>query len=153
MARFLHTVSLIAKGKIKADRNGHSATGTCTKSASYDYSKFSWLATAIASCRVGNSLICSSLICSFAHLLTINHFNEPLRAIRLDRSGQMSACERITLVAHDKRATMSNSLRLLMIKELMRESLVFLSKSLIRSFPHRKRSLIRSLPHRKRAVC
>ena len=43
----------------------------------------------------------------------------------------MSNCEQIVQVAHDKRAPVSNLLRLLMIKEQLSKLLVFLSKSLI----------------------
>ena len=54
---------------------------------------------------------------SFAHLLKITHFDEQLWAICSDRSGQMSDCERIAQVSHDKEATVSESLRSLMTKE------------------------------------
>ena len=53
----------------------------------------------------------------------------------------MSDCERIAQVAHVKNVTVSDSLRLLMINERMSESLVFLSKSLIGSFAHKKRAI------------
>ena len=54
-------------------------------------------------------------ICSFAHLsFAQNHFNERLCS---DHSGQMSDCEQIAKVTHDKRVTVSDLLRLLMIKE------------------------------------
>ena len=52
--------------------------------------------------------------------------------IRSDCSGQMSDCEQIAQVTHDKRATVNDLLRGLMIKEWMSKSLVFLSESLIR---------------------
>ena len=38
----------------------------------------------------------------FAHLLKSLKTNEQMRAIRSDPSGQMSDCERIAQVAHDK---------------------------------------------------
>ena len=41
------------------------------------------------------------------------------------RSGQMSKCERITQVAHDKGANVSYSLRSLRTNELMSKTLVF----------------------------
>ena len=44
----------------------------------------------------------------------------------------MSDCEQIAQVTHDKRATVNDMLRGLMIKEWMSKSLVFLSESLIR---------------------
>ena len=50
----------------------------------------------------------------------------------------MSNHERISQVTHGKRATMSDSLRALMIKEQMSKSLVLL-ELLIRSFAHKKR--------------
>ena len=62
---------------------------------------------------------------SFAHSLRSLKSIERLWAIRLDRSGQKSNPEQITQVAHDKWATMSDSLRSLMINERMRESLIF----------------------------
>ena len=52
-------------------------------------------------------------------------------------------CERIAQVAHQKWATMSESLRLLTKNERLSKSLVFLSKSFIRSF-FRKKTAIRS---------
>ena len=52
-----------------------------------------------------------------AHLLRSLKSNEPLWAICSDRSGQMSDCERIAQVAQVKRATVSKSLRSLMINE------------------------------------
>ena len=51
-------------------------------------------------------LIRSLLIRSFAHLLICSN-----------RSDQMSDCERFAQIAQDKRATVSESLRLLMSKE------------------------------------
>ena len=51
------------------------------------------------------------------------------------RSNKMSDCEQIAQVAHDKWATISDSLRLLMINE--RIANFFLSESLIRSFAHK----------------
>ena len=48
--------------------------------------------------RIGNLLICSSLICSLL--------------IRLNCSDQMSDCERLAQIAQDKWATVSESLRL-----------------------------------------
>ena len=59
-----------------------------------------------------HSLIAHSLICSFYLLKS----NERLWAIRSDRSRQMSYRERI---AHDKWATVSDSLRLFMINGWM----------------------------------
>ena len=50
----------------------------------------------------------------------------------------MSDHEQISQVIHGKRATMSDSLRALMIKEQMSKSLV-LFELLIRSFAHKKR--------------
>ena len=47
-------------------------------------------------------------------------------------------CERIAQVAHQKWATMSESLRSLTKNERMSKSLIFLSKSLIRSFFEKK---------------
>ena len=75
--------------------------------------------------RAGNSLICSSLISSFAQLkwvtlsdsLRLLKKNEQLWANRWGRSRQMSDREGIAQVAHDKWATVSNSLRLLIINE------------------------------------
>ena len=63
----------------------------------------------------------------FAHLLRLLRTNERLWANRPDRSGRISNCERIAQVAHDRRATVSDLLRTLMIKERMSESLVFLA--------------------------
>ena len=53
----------------------------------------------------------------------------------------MSDCERIAQVAHVKRATVSNSLKSLIINKQMSKLLVFLSKSLIRSFAHKKQAI------------
>ena len=50
-------------------------------------------------------------------------------------------CERIAQVAHQKWATMSNSLRSLTKNERMSKSLVFLSESLIRSFFRKKQAI------------
>ena len=76
---------------------------------------------------------------SFAHLLQLLRTNEWMWAIHSGRSGQMSNCERIAQVPHDKWANVSNSLRLLRTNEPMSESLsFFLSKSLIFSFAHKK---------------
>ena len=59
--------------------------------------------------------------CLFVHLLRLLRSNERLCVICSDHSGQMSDCERIAPVAHDKWATVS-------------ELLVFFSKALISSF-------------------
>ena len=64
----------------------------------------------------------------------------------------MSDCERIAQVAHVKRATVSNSLKSLMINKQMSKLLVFLSKSLIRSFAHKKQA-IRSTNLTKMKFC
>ena len=53
----------------------------------------------------------------------------------------MSDHERFPQVAHQKWATMSKLLRSLTKNERMTESLVFLSKSLIRSFFRKKRAI------------
>ena len=55
--------------------------------------------------RVGNSLFCSFALHSFAHLLIA-------LMLKLKRD-----CERFAQVAHDKRATVSKSLRSLLTKE------------------------------------
>ena len=47
----------------------------------------------------------------FAHSLKLLRTNELMWVIRSGRSGQMSDCERISQVAHDKWANMSDSLR------------------------------------------
>ena len=52
-------------------------------------------------------------------------------------------CEQITQVAHQKWATMSDSLRSLTKNEQMSKSLVFLSESLIHSFFAKKSDLLR----------
>ena len=92
--------------------------------------------------RVGNSLICSSLICSFvqiaqiklatvSNLLRLLRTNEQLWANCSGCSCQKSDREwiaqvaQVAQVAHDKWATMSDSLRWLMINEQMSESVVF----------------------------
>ena len=59
----------------------------------------------------------------FAHLLISLKSNARLWAIRSDRSRQMSNCEQIAQVAHDIWATVSDSLRSLMINERMSDSL------------------------------
>ena len=86
--------------------------------------------------RARNSLICSKLIRSLAHLLISLKSNEWLWAILSDHSRQMSHCEQIAQVAQDKWATMSDSLRSLMINEQMRDSLkkFWLTKSNILFF-------------------
>ena len=71
--------------------------------------------------RVGNSLI--------AHSLKSLRTNERMWAIRSSSSGQMSDCERIAQVAHDKWANVSVSLWSLRTNE--RIAWFFLSKSLI----------------------
>ena len=53
-----------------------------------------------------------------AHTLKIALFNEWLWASRSNRSVQMSDCELIAQVAHDKRGTVSESIRSLMTKRL-----------------------------------
>ena len=72
-----------------------------------------------------SSLIRSSLICSFAHLLRSLKSNEQLWAIPSDYSGQMRDCERIVQVTHVKKATVSESLRSLKTNERISESFVF----------------------------
>ena len=94
--------------------------------------------------RFWNLVICAGLgIRSFAHrsFAQLLRSNERLWAIRSYCSRQMSNCERIAQVAHVKRATVSNSLRSIMINEWRRESLVFLRELLIRSFTHKKRAI------------
>ena len=54
--------------------------------------------------------------------------NEHLWANRSDRSGQMNNHERIAQVDHDKRATVRDSIRSLMIKELMSKIARFLEQ-------------------------
>ena len=64
------------------------------------------------------SLITPGLgIHSFTHSLRSLRSNERLLEICSDRSGQMIDCEQLTQVAHAKRATVSELLRLLMTKE------------------------------------
>ena len=89
--------------------------------------------------RIGNSLIRSFAHRPFAHSLKIDHFNERLWAICSDCSRQMRDCEQIAKDAHDKRASMSDSLRVLMIKEQMSESLVFFGAN--RLFAHKKQAI------------
>ena len=78
-----------------------------------------------------------------------NSHNGSRLGIRSSHSGQISECERFAQVAQDKWATVSESLRSLMTNEgvwairsgcsgPMSESLVFLSKSLMFSFAHKK---------------
>ena len=74
--------------------------------------------------RVGNLLIRSSL--------RLLRTNERQWANCWDCSSKMSDCEQIAQVTHDKRATVNDLLRGLMIKEWMSKSRVFLSESLIR---------------------
>ena len=62
---------------------------------------------------------------SFARSINSLRSNEWLWAICSDRSGQMSDREQIAQVAHDIRATVTDSLRLLMINERMSEWLIF----------------------------
>ena len=73
----------------------------------------------------------------FAHLLIAHSL------ICSDCSSQMSDCEQIAQVAHVKRVTMNESLRLLMINERANEQIssFFRSKSLICSFAHKKRAI------------
>ena len=95
--------------------------------------------------RVGNSLICSSLIYSFvkiaqiklatvSNLLRLLRTNEQLWANCSGCSCQKSDREwiaqvaQVAQVAHDKWATMSDSLRWLMINEQMSESVVFFER-------------------------
>ena len=61
--------------------------------------------------------------------------NEQLWTIRSDRSGQMSDREWIAQVAHDKWATMSDSLKKNLTKRLKSYFLVNLKKRAICSFP------------------
>ena len=77
----------------------------------------------------------------FAHLLRSLKSNEQLWAIRSDRSGQRSNCEPIAQVTHEKWATVSDSLRSLMINEQTSESLIFLSKLLICCFAHKQQAI------------
>ena len=62
-------------------------------------------------------------------------------ANRSSRSPKMSDYERFAQVAHQKWATMSESLKSLTKNERMRESLIFLSKLLIRLFFGKKRAI------------
>ena len=86
--------------------------------------------------RAGNSLIHSFAHRSFAHLFILHKSNERSWAIRLDpskqmsdwanrsgRSRQMSNRERINQVTHDKWATVSDSLRSLIINERLSDLL------------------------------
>ena len=57
------------------------------------------------------------------------------------RSLKMSNNKRFAQVAHQKWGTMSESLRSLTTNEWMSESLVYLSKSLLRSFFRKKRAI------------
>ena len=63
--------------------------------------------------------MCSFAHRSFAHVLKLLRTNEQMWGIRSGCSGQMSDCERIAQVAHDKWANVSNLLRSLMINERM----------------------------------
>ena len=85
---------------------------------------------------VGNSLIHSLLICLFAQITQIKwetvsnllrslRTNEPLWANRSGCSCQKSDREQIAQVAHDKRATVRDSIRSLIINEQISKSLVF----------------------------
>ena len=77
------------------------------------------------------------------HLLRSLKSNERIWAIRSDCSGQMSDCERIAQVAHDKWVTVSDSLRSLMINKPISDSkikffvrfLYVIKTRAIRSFP------------------
>ena len=71
-------------------------------------------------CRAGNSLICSSLIRSFAHF---DKSNEQPWANCSGCSEEMSDLEQIAQVAQDKWATLSDSLRSLRENERMSVSL------------------------------
>ena len=107
----------------------------------------------IKSARAENSRICSLLICSFTHFAQIKgatvsnllrslKTKELLWANRSGHSWQMSDREQITQGAHDRRATMSDSLRALMIKRRMSKSVVFFEREvLICSFAHKKRAI------------
>ena len=75
-----------------------------------------------------------------AHLLKSLRTNEQMWAIRSGRSGQMSDCERIAQVAHEKWANVSDSLRSLRTNEWMSKSLGILSKSLMFLFSSQKMS-------------
>ena len=76
--------------------------------------------------RAGNSLICSSLICSFAHFAQIKWatVSDSLRALKTNerlwanRSGFSWQMSKLSS-AHDKLATVSDSLRSLMINVQM----------------------------------
>ena len=79
---------------------------------------------------------------SFAHSLRLLRSNERLWVICSDRSGQMSYCDQKAQVTHDKWATISDLLRLLMINEQMSKwADERMSESLIRSFSHKKRAI------------
>ena len=105
--------------------------------------------------KARNSLICSSLLCSFAHFaqiiwasvsysLRLLMTKEQPWANRSGRSRQLSDREQIAQVAHDKWMTLSDSLRSLMINERMSDLLnncwlktskiLFFSKFYIRFF-------------------
>ena len=106
-------------------------------------------------CKARNSLICSSLLCSFAHFAQIKwaSVSYSLRLLKIKeqpwanhsgRSRKLSDREQIAQVAHDKWMTLSDSLRSLMINERMSDLLnncwlktskiLFFSKFYIRFF-------------------
>ena len=87
-----------------------------------------WCPPLLSYVRVGNSLICSLLIRSFAQIAQIKWgtVSNSLRSLRTNKwlwancsgcSCQKSDCEQIPQIAHDKWTTVSNLLRLLMINE------------------------------------
>ena len=91
--------------------------------------------------RAGNSLLCSSLICSFAHFAQIKWatVSDSLRSLKTNKrpwanysgcSEERSHRERISQVAWDKWATISNLLRSLRGNERMSDSLKKKSKIL-----------------------
>ena len=73
-----------------------------------------------------------------AHLLKSLRTNEQMWAIHSGRSGQMSNCEWIAQIAHDKWANVSNLLRPLRTNEQMSESLGFLTNCSFFSFAYKK---------------
>ena len=69
--------------------------------------------------------ICSFAHRSFTHSLKLLSTNEQMWAIHSGRSGQLSACEQIAQVAHDKWANMSDFHRSLRTNERMSKLLGF----------------------------
>ena len=89
-----------------------------------------------------STLLCNSYLLysragNLPHSLILLKSNEWLWAIRSDRSRQMSDCERIAQVAHDKWATVSDSLMSLTKNEQMSDLLnnIWQKKSKIFFFP------------------